>query len=73
MVLSYDPEAIVLGGSLSKAYGLFKESMFTSLQDFPYPESIKRLKIYQSQNENITLLGAAALVAQHTSLSVKSL
>jgi glucokinase len=73
VVLSYDPEAIVLGGSLSKAYGLFKDAMFSSLQDFPYPESIKRLKLYQSQNENITLLGAAALVTQQVSLSVKSL
>jgi glucokinase len=33
-----------------------------ALQDFPYPESIRRLKIYQSRNPNITLLGAAALV-----------
>jgi glucokinase len=65
VVLAYDPEAIVLGGSLSKAYALFKRSMDISLQDFPYPESIKRLKIFQSQNENINLLGAAALVQQY--------
>ena len=61
VVYTYDPEAIVLGGSLSKAYDLFKNAMHTSMLDFTYPESIKRLKIYQSQNENITLLGAAAL------------
>ncbi|MDH4297216.1 MAG: ROK family protein [Cyclobacteriaceae bacterium] len=61
-VLAYDPEAIVLGGSLSKAFNLFSRSMHDSLQDFPFPESIKRLKICQSQNPDITLLGAAALV-----------
>lgn len=61
VVYTYDPEAIVLGGSLSKAYDLFKNAMHASMLDFTYPESIKRLKIYQSQNENITLLGAAAL------------
>ncbi len=62
VVYTYDPEAIVLGGSLSKAYDFFVGSMTDSLNDFSYPESIKRLKIYQSQNEQITLLGAAALV-----------
>jgi glucokinase len=61
-VFAYDPEAIVLGGSLSNAYPFFVPSMMEALQDFPYPESIRRLKIYQSRNPNITLLGAAALV-----------
>ena len=59
---AYDPEAIVLGGSLSKAFRLFNESMYLSMQDFEFPESIKRLKIFQSTTENITVLGAAALV-----------
>lgn len=71
VVYAYDPEAIVLGGSLSKAFNYFKDSMNASLQDFPYPESIKRLKIYQSQNENITLLGAAALVKKGIPMPVK--
>jgi glucokinase len=73
VVFTYDPEAIVLGGSLSKAYDLFESAMYASLQDFPYPESIKRLKIYQSQNQNITMLGAAALVSRSASMPVKSL
>lgn len=66
VVYAYDPEAIVIGGSLSKAYGLFKDSMFSSLEDFTFPESIKRLRIFQSVNENITLLGAAALLDRDT-------
>jgi glucokinase len=45
--------------------------MLTSLQDFAFPQSIKRLKIYQSQNEYITLLGAAALIHQEFSIPVK--
>jgi glucokinase len=68
---TYDPEAIVLGGSLSKAYHLFKDSMQTTLMDFTFPQSIKRLKIYQSQNEHITLLGAAALVHQEVPATVR--
>jgi glucokinase len=64
VVYAYDPEAIVLGGSLSKAFNLFRDNMNATLKDFTYPESMKRLKIFQSQNENITLLGAAAMVRQ---------
>jgi glucokinase len=66
-VLAYDPEAIVLGGSLSKAFNLFSKSMRDSMQDFPFPESIRRLKIFQSQNPDITLLGAAALIKMDAS------
>lgn len=62
VVYAYDPEAIVIGGSLSKAFGLFQAAMLESLQDFTYPQSIRRLKVMQSVNENITLLGAAALL-----------
>ena len=70
VVYAYDPEAIVLGGSLSKAYEFFQDAMHTSLLDFSYPESIKRLKIYQSQNENVTLLGAASLITQEIKFRV---
>lgn len=71
VLFAYDPEVIVLGGSLSKAYELFKGSMNTTLQTFIFPESIKRLKIFRSQNENIVLLGAAELVSRHIRSLVK--
>jgi len=61
---AYDPEAVVLGGSLSKAYRFFNEAMRKSLVNFEFPESMKRLKIFQSTNENITVMGAAALVCR---------
>jgi glucokinase len=65
VVYTYDPEAIVLGGSLSKAYDFFQAAMYTALQDFTFPESIRRLRIFQTQDENIPLLGAAALAREH--------
>lgn len=72
IMYTYDPEAIVLGGSLSKAYSFFEEGMYNALQDFSFPESLKRLKIFQSTNENIALLGAAALIpSQHTNYALK--
>lgn len=62
VMYTYDPQAIVIGGSVSKAFDFFKSTMYESLRDFIYPESVKRLKIFISENENIALLGAAALV-----------
>ncbi|CAN5425803.1 ROK family protein [soil metagenome] len=65
VVYTFDPQVIVIGGSVSKAYQFFKDSMFDTLENFGFPQSIKRLKILPSKNENIALLGAAALVHQH--------
>lgn len=62
VVYTYDPEAIVLGGSLVKAYQFFVEAMYKSMSDFAFPESMKKLKIFASQNSNIALLGAASLI-----------
>jgi glucokinase len=62
LVYTYDPEAIVLGGSLVKAYSLFASAMDASRMDFAFPESMKKLKIFTSQNSNIALLGAASLI-----------
>lgn len=61
IVYTYDPEAIILGGSIAKAYSFFENSMLKSISDFQYPETISRLKILRSQVDNIALLGAAAL------------
>lgn len=69
-VYAYDPQAIVIGGSLSKAFGFFQAAMFESLKNFTFPESIKRLKVMQSVNEDITLLGAAALLEKARSVEI---
>lgn len=57
----YDPEIIVLGGSISNAYSFFEKSLKSALSDFEFPESLKRIQILKSKNDNIALLGAAAL------------
>jgi glucokinase len=72
VILAYDPEAIILGGSLSKAYDLFNGSMRESLLKFPFPESVRRLKIFRSQTENIVLLGACEMVATYIRSLVKA-
>ena len=62
VLYTYDPEVIVLGGSVAKAYPFFRAGMLASMQDFAYPMTLKRVKIFQSQGEGIALLGAATLV-----------
>ncbi|MGB9893300.1 MAG: ROK family protein, partial [Candidatus Saccharicenans sp.] len=56
-----DPEAIILGGSVSRAYEFFKDSLFESISNFAYSIALKRIKIKVSTTENIAILGAAAL------------
>lgn len=56
-----DPEVVVLGGSVSKAYRFFRDSMWETFQSFAYSITKDRLKIEVSTTENIAILGAAAL------------
>lgn len=58
---AYDPERIVLGGSVSKAYPLFEASVREELKAFAYQNSLKQLRIEVSEEPQIAVLGAAAL------------
>jgi len=59
---AYDPEIVILGGSVSKAYSLFKKSMMEKLEaSFAYQHTLKRLVIETSDLADSALLGAAAL------------
>ncbi|WP_321426089.1 ROK family protein [uncultured Bacteroides sp.] len=62
VLYTYDPEAIVLGGGIATAYPFFSESMLTSMSDFPYKKIVDNVKILISKKEDISLLGASALV-----------
>jgi glucokinase len=57
----YDPEAIILGGSVSKSFPYYKNSMYAELEEFEFPKTIENLTIEVSEDENIPILGAAAL------------
>ena len=61
VMFAVDPEMIVFGGSVTAAHSLFEESMYESLKDFAYPNSVKNLKIFFSTIENPGLFGAASL------------
>jgi glucokinase len=61
LLYAYDPEIIVLGGSVSKAYPYFEGRMRKKLKAFHFQNSLKRLKIVQSKKANIAVLAAASL------------
>lgn len=61
ILFTVDPEIIVIGGSLSKAFDYFEKSMWEKVKTFPYKQSISKLKIIPSEQEDIAVLGAAAL------------
>ncbi|MDP3945247.1 MAG: ROK family protein [Lutibacter sp.] len=60
----YAPEAIILGGSISKSFPLFKNSLEASLNTFAYQKQIQNLKIEVSNQSGIAILGAASLCLQ---------
>lgn len=61
VLYAYDPEVIILGGSVSRAFSLFKESMWKEVRTFAYQNSLKKLVIEPSELDQVALLGAAAL------------
>ena len=66
----FAPEAIILGGSISKAYPYFKKSIETSLKSFAYQKQIENLKIETSNQPELAVLGAAALCLQELNYSI---
>lgn len=61
VMYTYDPELIVLGGSVSQAYELYEQAMWEQIKTFIYEKSAQRVKIEVSELENSGILGAAAL------------
>lgn len=61
VLYAYDPELIVLGGSVRKAYRFFEAAMWKSIRSFPYSKSVASLNIEVSELEHVAILGAAAL------------
>jgi glucokinase len=61
IMYTYDPELIVLGGSVSHAFPLLQQTMWEQVKTFMYEKSAQRIKIEVSALENSGILGAAAL------------
>jgi glucokinase len=61
ILFAVDPEAVIFGGSVSRSFHHFQESMWESLFEFPYKHAIDRLKVLATDQPQISILGAAAL------------
>jgi glucokinase len=61
ILYAYDPDIIIIGGSLSKAFDLFKTAMYKEIESFAYRNTLLNLKIEISDIEESAILGAAAL------------
>jgi glucokinase len=61
VLYAYDPELIVFGGSISRAFPLFESGMRERLAAYAYPHALTRLEITYSEIQHAAILGAAAL------------
>ncbi len=64
VLMTYDPEAIVLGGSISKAWKYFEDGLYETVRKNPFRQLISNMTIYTSELENAGILGAAYLALQ---------
>ena len=63
LVNTYDPQLIVIGGDISKAFKLFKKSMLGELKKNVYSQTFDKLKVVKSCLYDAGILGAAELTA----------
>lgn len=61
---TFDPEVIVLGGSISKSYPYFKVNMTHTLKKHVYPATFKTLKIFKGKLTDAAVIGAAMVAMQ---------
>ena len=62
IVYTVSPEAVMLGGSISKNFEFFKHSMWANIRQFPYKNVIDKLTVLPVLSPEIAIIGAAYLV-----------
>jgi glucokinase len=71
ILFTVDPEIIVIGGPLSRAFPYFEKSMWSRINTFPYKHAVSKLKIVASDQADVAVLGAAALYFDAKNQSLK--
>jgi glucokinase len=61
VLYAFDPELVVLGGSIARAFPYFADGMRERLREFAYQHALARVRIVPSALADAALLGAAAL------------
>lgn len=63
LILNFlSPQAILLGGSISKSFEFFEGSLLETMKSFPFKRVREQLIIKSSDTSNIAILGSAALM-----------
>lgn len=62
ILLAFDPEAIIIGGSAAQSRQFFHDAMMEEVNRFVFSNSLKNLTISYAQEENSPILGASKLV-----------
>lgn len=62
VLYTFDPELIILGGSVNAAYAYFEASMWQRIHTFAYRKPVERLVIRCGNIRHAAIAGAAALV-----------
>jgi glucokinase len=65
VMYAYDPQLIVLGGSVRHAYEFFQQTMWQEIKTFAYTKTAERIRVEVSELENSGIIGAAALYYDH--------
>ena len=61
ILFTYDPELIIIGGSIKESFPYYQKSMWARIRTFTYPKSLDKLRIELSELELPGVLGAGAL------------
>lgn len=61
VLLAYNPEVVLFGGSVSNAFRYFAPSLNLAMEAFPFQSLWRSTKIVRSNNPDSPVLGAAAL------------
>lgn len=61
VMAALDPEAIIMGGGVSRAFRHYENALRQEILDFPYAGMAAKIKIFPSSIDNIAILGASAL------------
>lgn len=64
VMYAYDPQAIILGGTISRAFRYFEKSMRETMKNTYFPQSVESLAIHLSDVANVSIFGAAAQIDQ---------
>lgn len=61
ILFTYDPELIVIGGSIKESFQYYQKAMWEHINTFTYPKSLAKLRIELSELMLPGVLGAGAL------------